>query len=114
MTDATERRLAGILVQINEMLDSRLPEHLPQKRPDWQVYTFLAGIIFMSGALWYQVIGNTASLHEMMRQNEAAHKAMRGDIEDNKHGLVAHMQWELEHELEQKDNIISRLKGVNP
>ncbi len=110
MTDATERRLAALLAQMKEMLEDRLPAEMPEKRPDWQVYTFLAGVIFMSGALWYQVLGNTRSMHELMARDTAQHKEIHKEIDANRDNLTAHLQWELQHELAQKDAVIRQLE----
>ena len=61
MTDATERRLAALLVQISEMIDSRLPSDgiKQNKFAMWQFWIVIGTMIFYSGATWIQIQDNS-------------------------------------------------------
>jgi len=104
MTDATERRLAGMLSQIIEMIDSRLtPDGIKHNAgfAMWQFWVVIGTMLFYSGASWWQI--NT---------NSKATKVNAEHIEDNSESLAAHFQWELEHEIAIKDAEINKLKAA--
>ena len=102
MTDATERRLAGLLAPINEMLDNRLPKEgvKPSGLSMWQFWVAIGTMIFYTGATWIKIEDNT---EDNKLQNE--------QIKSNSDSLAAHFQWELEHELAAKDAEIRKLKA---
>jgi len=113
MTDATERRLAALLVQISEMIDSRLPsEGIKQNNFSmWQFWIVIGTMIFYSGATWIQIQDNSEAFEKHAAWDKEKTAELETQIEDNKQGLVSHMQWELEHELEAKDVQIRALKA---
>jgi len=102
MTDATERRLAGLLAQISEMIDSRLPEDGIKHNSGfamWQFWVVIGTMLFYSGASWWQINNNSEAVSV-----NAKHIAENGE------SIVQHMQWELEHELAVKDAQIKKLR----
>ena len=102
MTDATERKLAGLLSQISEMIDSRVPQEGIKANAGfamWQFWVVIGTMVFYSGASWWQI-----------NNNSEATKANAEHIEGNSESLAAHFQWELEHELAAKDAEIQKLR----
>jgi len=103
MTDATERRLAGILSQISEMIEQRLPEEGIKHNAGfamWQFWVVIGTMLFYSGASWWQINNNSKAVAV-----NAEH------ITENGESLVQHMQWEMEHEIELKNAEIKALKA---
>ena len=115
MTDATERRLAGLLSQISEMIDSRLPPEGIKTNGGfamWQFWVVIGTMVFYSGATWIQIQENSKTLEKHMAWDVKKTEKMQESIKENGNSLVAHIQWELEHELEKKDAEIKKLKGA--
>ncbi|MFQ5335161.1 MAG: hypothetical protein ACE5DN_03705 [Flavobacteriales bacterium] len=112
MTDSEERRIAGILSQMGEMLDHRLPTEMPRKRPEWQIWTFIIVAVFYGGASWYQIEQNSKSINKHLEADAKRVAAMEADIDDNKENMVSHMQWELEHEIELRDERLQALENA--
>jgi len=114
MTDATERRLAGLLSQISEMIDSRLPPEGIKANAGfamWQFWVVIGTMLFYSGASWWQINTNSETIEKHMAWDKQRTIDLQNQIKDNEDGLVTHMQWELEHELEAKDAEIKKLRG---
>jgi len=104
MTDATERRLAGLLAQISEMIDSRLPPEGIKANSGlamWQFWLAIATIVFFAGTTVIQI-----------ENNSDATKVNAEHITGNSESLTAHMQWELEHALAIKDAEIEKLRNA--
>jgi len=113
MTDATERRLAGLLAQISEMIDSRLPQEGIKSGGGfamWQFWVVIGTMLFYSGATWFQIQENSKAIAEHMEWDVTKTDKLQATIKDNGDSLVAHMQWELEHELAAKDAQIKKLR----
>ena len=103
MTDATERRLAGLLAQISEMIDNRLPQEGIKQNgfAMWQFWVVIGTMLFYSGALWWQINTNSEAVSV-----NAKHIAENGE------SMVQHIQWELEHEIAIKNAEIKKLRSA--
>ena len=112
MTNVTERQLARILEQINETIDSRLPpEGIKQSNfAMWQFWLAIATVIFFAGTITIQIQNNAATLEKHTIWDKEKTAELQANIDDNHTGLVSHMQWELEHELQLKNEEIKALQ----
>lgn len=84
---------------------------MPTKRPEWQVWTFLAVAIFYGGASWLQIEQNNVSIKKHLAADNKRMAEIEARVEENKENLVQHMQWEFKHEIELRDAEIKKLKG---
>jgi len=98
-TEFTERRAAQSVV--DERIFTLLKEHMPERRPTWQIVSFLLLATFYTGASWYQINQNTTQL-----------KAVVALASDNKAAMVFHLKWELEREVASRDDEIQRLRNI--
>jgi len=115
MTDATERRLAGILSQISEMIEQRLPEEGIKRNAGfamWQFWVAIGTMVFYSGATWIQIQDNSKTIEKHMAWDVKRTDKMQKTIKENGDSLAAHFQWELEHEIAAKDAQIEKLKAA--
>ena len=113
MTDATERRLAGLLAQISEMIDNRLPQEGIKANNGfamWQFWVVIGTMVFYSGATWIQIQDNSAAIAKHTEWDVTKTNKMQAGIKENGDSLVAHYQWELEHEIAIKDAQIKKLR----
>jgi len=113
MTDATERRLAGILSQISEMIDSRLPPEGIKANNGfamWQFWVVIGTMVFYSGATWIQIQDNSKAIAKHTAWDAKNTDKMQAAIKENEDNLAAHLQWELEHEISIKNAEIKKLR----
>jgi len=110
MTDATECRLA----QISEMIDNRLPQEGVKQNgfAMWQFWVVIGTMVFYSGATWIQIQDNSAAIAKHTEWDVKKTDKMQKSIKENGNSLVAHIQWELEHEIAIKDAEINKLKAA--
>ena len=114
MTDNTERRLAALLAQISEMIDSRLPQEGIKATPGlqmWQFWIAIGTMIFYSGATWVQIQNNSEAIAAHSEWDKERTEKMEKGIKGNSASMASHFQWELEHELKAKDAEIRKLKA---
>jgi len=113
MTDAAERRLAGLLAQISEMLDNRLPQEgvKPSGLSMWQFWIVIGTMIFYSGATWVQIQNNSEAIAAHAMWDKERSDKMEKVIKGNSASMASHFQWELEHELKLKEAEIKKLKA---
>ena len=113
MTGSTERRLAGALTQISELLDSRLPQEGSQPAVGfamWQFWVVIGTMVFYSGATWIQIQDNSKAIAKHTAWDAKNTDKMQAAIKENEDNLAAHLQWELEHEISIKNAEIKKLR----
>ena len=103
MTEEQEKEFIERRVETQAHVDERiftlLKDHMPERRPTWQIISFLLLATFYTGASWYQINQNTTQL-----------KAVVDLATDNKAAMVFHLKWELEREVASRDDEIQRLR----
>jgi len=114
MSDQMERRMAALLSQISEMIESRLPPDGIKGNAGlamWQFWLAIGTLLFYSGVTWIQIQNNAAAIEEHSRWDKEKTSELSADIKGNRERMVSHMQWELSQKLKMKDKEINELKG---
>jgi len=103
-----------LLAQISEMIDNRLPQEGIKQNgfAMWQFWVVIGTMVFYSGATWIQIQDNSAAIAKHTEWDVKNTDKIQAKIKENNESLVAHFQWELEHELEKKDAEIKKLKAA--
>jgi len=66
--------------------------------------------VIMLGSIVVGVAGAWYTTQNRMDSFEEFTRSFSAQVKDNSHAINAHLQWELQHEIEQKQDIINQLR----